>query len=393
MFTQQVRFIKREYPLHPRYRNKLNQQKGKYSKSRFVILTALMTTISVVIYGILQVNQYSSFINSKTLNENVVNVTIAENDTLYHIYSRLVQQGLLPNNQIIFIPSYQLYLKLNQFDTNKIQPGTYEIAPHTPVKELHTLFTPTACKQVSIRIKEGLRIEEIADAIQEQLEQATDVTEINYKKDEFINLARNFQLDDQLNFDFTLPTNLEGYLFPDTYFFCVDVSARQIVEKLLKNFEQKVYKQILPDLIRTNQTLNEVIIKASIVEREAYNNDERKIIAWIIDARLKMGKALGIDATSQYGYGYSPNQKTWWVTGDELLQAIEQDNPYNTRKNLGLPPTPISNPGLDAIIAVLNPTQTEYLYYLHDPCGQIHYSRTLDEHNIKVEKYIIRGQC
>ncbi len=149
----------------------------------------------------------------------------------------------------------------------------------------------------------------------------------------------------------------------------------------------------MPDLIRTNQTLNEVIIKASIVEREAYNNDERKTIAGIIDTRLKIDKALGIDATSQYGYGYSTSQKTWWVTGDELLQALEQDNPYNTRKNLGLPPTPISNPGLDSIIAVLNPTQTEYLYYLHDSCGQIHYSRTLNEHNIKVEKYIIRGQC
>ncbi|GIW57115.1 MAG: hypothetical protein KatS3mg083_060 [Candidatus Dojkabacteria bacterium] len=255
------------------------------------------------------------------------------------------------------------------------------------------MFTPTACKQVSIRIKEGLRIEEIAYAIEEQLKQIPDRKEINYKSDEFINLARNFQINEKLNFDFTLPTNLEGYLFPDTYFFCVDVSASQIIERLLKNFEQKVYKQILPDLIRTNQTLNEVIIKASIVEREAYNNDERKTIAGIIDARLKIDKALGIDATSQYGYGYSTSQKTWWVTGDELLQALEQDNPYNTRKNLGLPPTPISNPGLDSIIAVLNPTQTEYLYYLHDSCGQIHYSRTLDEHNMKVEKHIIKGQC
>ncbi len=219
MFTRQVRFIKREYTINTHYRNQLNQNKRQHSKSRFFILVALMTTILVMIYGILQVNQYYSFINSKTLNENVVKVTIAENDTLYHIYSRLVQQGLLPNNHIIFIPSYQLYLKLNQFDASNIQPGTYEIAPHTPIKELHTLFTPTGCKQVSIRIKEGLRIEEIAYAIEAQLKQITDIKEINYKSDEFINLARNFQTNEKLNFDFTLPTNLEGYLFPDTYFF------------------------------------------------------------------------------------------------------------------------------------------------------------------------------
>ncbi|GIW57116.1 MAG: hypothetical protein KatS3mg083_061 [Candidatus Dojkabacteria bacterium] len=82
MFTRQVRFIKREYTINTHYRNRLNQNKRQHSKSRFFILVALVTTILVMIYGILQVNQYYSFINSKTLNENVVKVTIAENDTL-----------------------------------------------------------------------------------------------------------------------------------------------------------------------------------------------------------------------------------------------------------------------------------------------------------------------
>ena len=143
-----------------------------------------------------------------------------------------------------------------------------------------------------------------------------------------------------------------------------------MIIKLVDNFKTKV----------TKDYTYEDIILASIIEREGYNGNDRPIIAGILLKRFEEGWLLQTDASLLYPF------KDW---KQPITQEIkESDSPYNTYKNMGLPPTPICNPGLQSIEAVWNPTETNYYYYIHDTDGNPHYSETLDQHNENVNKYL-----
>ena len=134
-------------------------------------------------------------------------------------------------------------------------------------------------------------------------------------------------------------------------------------------------------------TLDEVIILASIVEREGKTGIDRPVIAGVLLNRMENGWPLETDATLQYSLGYQSKEKTWWKK--ELTDEDKQvDSPYNTYKNIGLPPGPIANPGVQAITAVIYPKKTDYMFYLHDTKGNVHYARTLEEHEKNIEMYL-----
>jgi UPF0755 protein len=142
-------------------------------------------------------------------------------------------------------------------------------------------------------------------------------------------------------------------------------------------FDKKTADLFTPEAL-DGRSREEIIILASVIEREAHGDDDRATIAGIIEKRLKAHMPLQIDATVAYGAGVPENQ----LTKDDFLI----DSPYNTYKYAGLPPTPISNPGLESLAAALSPKETEYIYYLHDKNGNIHYAKTFAEHekNVKV---------
>jgi len=133
-------------------------------------------------------------------------------------------------------------------------------------------------------------------------------------------------------------------------------------------------------------TKAQIVIIASIVEREAKFPQDRPLVASVILNRLNAGLPLQVDATGQYALGYQTDQKSWWKT--DLTDAdLQVNSPYNTYLNTGLPPAPISNPGLEALKAVINAPQTNYLFYISDKNGNNHYEATADQHDADVKKY------
>ena len=193
--------------------------------------------------------------------------------------------------------------------------------------------------------------------------------------------------------------DFEGFLFPDTYLFPREVTASQVVRKLRNTFDTKI-KSLQEDIEKSAYTENELVTLASIIERETKKGDERPIVAGILFNRLEVGMVLQADATVQYAVANSKlkikqslvlqaqNSKLdkWWepLTKDDLVI----NSPYNTYKFSGLPLTPIANPGLSSIQAAVNPVESDYWYYIHDTNGNIHYARSLEEHNQNIKDFL-----
>lgn len=171
----------------------------------------------------------------------------------------------------------------------------------------------------------------------------------------------------------------EGHLFPDTYFFDSWVNAEFIIVAMRKNFDAKI-TPFASDITQSGRTLSDLVILASLVEKEARSSEVRRMVAGILSNRLTRGMPLQVDAV----FGYIFNRDTYSPSFEDL----KVDSPYNTYIHTGLPPGPINNPGLDAIEAVFNPTKTDYLYYLTGTDGQMYYARTYAEHQSNQRKYL-----
>jgi UPF0755 protein len=180
---------------------------------------------------------------------------------------------------------------------------------------------------------------------------------------------------------------MEGFLFPDTYLFPKDVSASVVVSKMRSTFDQKFGT----NTGNSGLDLNELVILASIIERETVTPEERPIVAGIYLKRLQAGWTLDADATIQYAVASleckNKIECKWWKRS-LTAQDLEIKSPFNTYRNAGLPPNPICNPGLSSLTAVSNPQDSPYWFYLHDNNGKIHYAKTLEEHNMNVNKYL-----
>jgi UPF0755 protein len=161
-------------------------------------------------------------------------------------------------------------------------------------------------------------------------------------------------------------TSIEGFLFPATYEFSQFTSSARLVRDQLSHFRRQWNKIDLRYARSKNLTPYDVLIIASMVEKEAVAPEERRLVAAVIYNRLRVGMPLGIDATIRYGRN---------VPGTEPLKQsdLESDHPYNTRNRLGLPPTPISNPGLASIRAAANPARVDYLFFVRKPDGVHHF--------------------
>lgn len=170
----------------------------------------------------------------------------------------------------------------------------------------------------------------------------------------------------------------EGYLFPDTYFFPASSDAASIVALMRANFDAKTAP--LFNGARAPDTLSDIVILASLIEREARTPESKRTVAGILANRLKLGMPLQVDAV----FGYIFDRDTYSPSATDL--AV--DSPYNTYAHKGLPPGPISNPGLDSLEAALHPAQTEYLYYLTGKDGLMHYAATHAGHQANRKKYL-----
>lgn len=173
----------------------------------------------------------------------------------------------------------------------------------------------------------------------------------------------------------------EGYLFPDTYFFFSNTTAEEIIQTMGDTFDKRI-AVLLPEIEKSGRTLEDIVTMASIIEREADKSVDRRIVSGILWKRIKIGMALQVDAAFLYA-------KEQTGGGREITAAdLKMESEYNTYTHRGLTPTPIGNPGLDAIEAALRPEASPYLYYLHGTDGTIRYARTFEEHKENKRKYL-----
>jgi UPF0755 protein len=156
-------------------------------------------------------------------------------------------------------------------------------------------------------------------------------------------------------------------LFPDTYFFLPNANESIVIQTLRQNFDAQV-ATIQPDIDASGHPLSDIVTMASILEREAYNTTDRKLISGVLWNRIERGMPLQVDAVFAYTLGKG--------TFDLTMADLTSDSPYNTYKFKGLPPTPIGSPSLDSLEAAANPTPNDYLYFLADRHGVTHYCKT-----------------
>lgn len=173
----------------------------------------------------------------------------------------------------------------------------------------------------------------------------------------------------------------EGFLFPDTYFFMPGESVNTVISALESNFRKHIsITEVEQPILNFHKPITDVVTMASLLEKEAPPSYDRRIIAGILWKRIALGMPLQVDAVFPYLIG----KNSFNLTKTDL----KTDSPYNTYKNKGLPPGPIANPGLDAILAAVTPVQTKYLYYLSDRQGNFHYSTTYAQHMAYQRRYL-----
>lgn len=180
------------------------------------------------------------------------------------------------------------------------------------------------------------------------------------------------------------PEWIEGVYFPDTYLLPKDEPVEAVARRFVDNFNAKL-SPIMGEFVKQNIKWTTGLKIASLIAREAAGPEDMKLIAGIIWNRLNTGMKLEIDATMQYTKGKKPDG-SWWGSVD--LAEKRRDSPYNTYRRRGLPPTPICSPGLDAIQAVLEPEETDCIFYLHDRNKKIHCAATYKEHVNNIRTYL-----
>lgn len=252
--------------------------------------------------------------------------------------------------------AFKKYLKDNELD-RKLRPGQFTLDTSMNYEELSLELTTRGKKKAThiFTIPEGYELEEIADVLEQK-------GFIN--RTEFMKLALNPQkYEAEYEFIKYIPNgnSLEGYLYPETYEVYVDANTETILKKMLSQFE-KIYQEKLKTSIEEGKDLNELMTMASIVEREAKIDQERPIIASVFYNRLNKNIKFQSCATIQFAL---KDRKTRLLNKD-----LEIESPYNTYKYLGIPPGPIASAGLASIEAALNPTKTDYLYFVVNPKGE-----------------------
>ena len=239
----------------------------------------------------------------------------------------------------------------------------------------------------TITIPEGWNLRDIGWYFENQgMFQAEELFElmgfplIDYSKEKTLPFPKSFDLDYSFLKDKLKHLSFEGYLFLDTYEINRGEDLESIVRKMLDNFDKKLTQELRAEISSQKKTIFEIITMASLLEREVRTLEDKKLVSGVLWKRLENGVPLQVDATIIYITG----GKTTKVSKEET----KIDSPYNTYKHRGLPLGPISNPGLESILASVYPESSDYWYYLSTKEGKTIFSRTLEEHNIAKVKYL-----
>lgn len=306
-----------------------------------------------------------------------VTIIIERGESFKGVARKLEDEGIISND--LYFVAYGVLEK----NTGGVKAGVYELSPLMSIKNIMETMIGGDVVDGSVRVTfpEGFSSTQIAQRLHEE--------GIIESETEFMSLvAMSSSAAHQIyEYDFLRDINapsLHGFLFPDTYDFMTPQRAEDVLDKFLANFQQKAGHVFRENSQASGQASNyspfEILIMASILEREVQTEEDMKLAAGALYNRLEIDMPLQVDASLVYITGK--------VTGQLTAQDKLINHPYNTYVYRGLPPGPISNPGLKAINAALNPTPNEYLYYLSAEDGTTIFGKTLEEHNRNREEYL-----
>ncbi len=333
---------------------------------RSLVLAAAIGLVCLVV-AINQINRI--FFQSPKPGAQAITFTVTSGDSFSEVDKRLKEQGIIANGLWFRVAAEFSGL------TDNLQAGVYSLTPDQSYGDILSHLTTSEVTDISITFPEGLTIAQMGELVHTKFGISTDdwakATGQYSKFETHPFVVRAKKPDD---------VDLEGYLFPDTYRFFADATADDIVKKMIDTMEARVGEISAPTGDSKDMTFHEVLTLASIVQREVRKPSEMKNVADVFLKRLSIGMALQADSTVNY------------VTGgkDPSISLNERDimSPYNTYKNPGLPPGPISNPGLDALTAVIHPATNSYLYFLTDDLGNVYYAQTFDQHIQNKARYL-----
>jgi len=296
------------------------------------------------------------YLNNQPVSSDKTNITIVLNngDGLRDISQKLKTHSLIRSDYTFLF--YAHYLGLN----NKLQAGTFRLSQSLSTKDIIIKISKGGISDYWLKIIDGTRVEELATNFP---------TDLSFTGKDFVSQTKNYQ----------------GYLFPDSYLIPKYFTIDQILSTIQTNFTKK-FTQAKIGATNTQMTDKQIVILASIIEREARTLPVKQGVAGVLINRINAGIPLQSDVTVQFIRDSKTKPIDYWK--DISAADISIVSPYNTYKNKGLPPGPICNPGYDSLYAAFHPTTSDYLFYLTGNDGVMHYATTLAEHNANIAKYL-----
>lgn len=321
-------------------------------------------SILVIFFLIAYLVFWNQTVNStgKSVDEKVF--TIEKGESFVDVGKRLESESLIANDK------YFTFYVFKEGFRGDIIAGDYLINPEFTIPEIVTIITSqdgALPEEKRITFPEGWTSKKMAERLSSN----------GYDGEEFLDIVKNPSVELVEKYDFlsSLPDNqsLEGFLFPDTYRFIFNSSEKVIVERMLDNFEKRLNETLRQEIEDQGKTIYDIVTMASIIEVEVRTYEDRKIVSGIFWKRVENDQRLQSSAPLTYLMGINKRQYSY--------EDTQIDSPYNTYMYAGLPPGPISNPGISSIKAAIYPTQTDYNFFLNNPeTGDTVFSVTHDEH-------------
>lgn len=343
----------------------------------FILMLALLLGGGYWVYG-----QYQSGLQPKdSSSEEVIEIELPEGSTGTQIAQLLEENGIISNAR-----SFNLYNRLN--DKGNFQAGYYQLSPSQSVGEIVEQLEEggedvSQASLQSIAIPEGSNILQVADIIEQSTshsaEEVLELLENDEFQQELLDRYPELLTEAMEVKDYTYYT-LEGYLYPATYNYSDDMTLEDIVIQMVDKADE-LYRPYFEEIEQSDFSLHEVLTLSSFIEREANNDEDRKLIASVFLNRLDIGMMLQTDVSVAYAKGEHLEYTT--------LEDADIDSPYNLYRNYGLGPGPVNNGSVNSVEAVLHPAESDYLYFLADiETEETYFSNTFEEHLEKQAIYV-----
>ncbi len=321
---------------------------------------SIILAISAILTFSILLSVLFVYFNNPPAGQQKINITVDKGSTLRSTATYLEKNGLIKNKTFFIILGYA-------FDKKTILAGRFRIFDNSTSTEILKRLTTGMVITQKVTIPEGYNIYQIAEALE---------TENICMADDFINYSKDADFIKSIGIE---STTAEGYLFPDTYIFAEGSDPRDVIT-YMKNKMDEVVSEISASSPASPYSLHQMLIIASIIEKEAMKKSERPMISAAFHNRLKKGMRFDSCATVWYAIGK--------FDGGHLTKSdLNIDSPFNTYKNTGFPPTPIASPGKSSIEAAYNPSSTPFVFFVARNDGSHYFSITLSRHNKAVAYY------